>query len=426
MNNKTKKARQIGLSILKPSKKDLEHGLELHKDSIVWDSYGFVPNSAVDGDAIRKAAEEGASDIELIELTEEMRMMRHVIDKAERQEFKDAWEASGVTCVFQNAGTSSNAISQLIKRFAHFTYVSDMMRGYLNRSVIPVDIENTKKQKRHCLYLCTNGVPLSQQWNSVEEELSYIRIFFQLGCRMMHLTYNRRNQIGDGCGESANAGLSDFGRAVVREMNKVGVIVDVAHSGLQTSLEAAKVSEQPIVASHTTCLAVNEHCRAKSDKVIKEIANKNGYIGICCIPGFLGKSGDITALLDHIDYVAKKFGVDHVAIGTDAAYMSQNNEGEHFKTPKFYMSQDHGKVSLKNLKRRITRNPWWSFWPPGSLSSHAFSEKARLSLSWTNWPLFTVGLVQRGYSDNDIQKIIGGNVLRVSRAVLRGSLYEKK
>ena len=140
--------------------------------------------------------------------------------------------------------------------------------------------------------------------------MRYIRIFFQLGIRIMHLTYNRRNMIGDGCTEPANGGISDFGRAVVAEMNRVGVIVDVAHSGWQTSLEAAQASERPMVASHSGCCAVNIHDRCKPDEVIRAIVETAGYIGICAIPGFLGGSGDISALLNHVDYVAKNFGVD--------------------------------------------------------------------------------------------------------------------
>ena len=80
-----------------------------------------------------------------------------------------------------------------------------------------------------------------------------MRVFFQLGIRMMHVTYNRRNLLGDGCAEPANGGLSDLGRAAIAEMNRVGVIVDVAHSGWRTSLEAAKASQKPMVASHTVC-----------------------------------------------------------------------------------------------------------------------------------------------------------------------------
>jgi membrane dipeptidase len=186
-------------------------------------------------------------------------------------------------------------------------------------------------------------------------------------------------------------------------MNRVGVIVDVAHSGWRTSLEAAQVSERPMVASHSVCCALNVHHRGKPDEVIRAIADSGGYIGICCVPAFLGGSGDINALLDHIDHVAKTFGVDHVAIGTDVAY-SSSRSGEEY---------------AKILPRRRTRAGWEHFWPADDplYDPQWQQEHQRLSLAWTNWPLFTVGLVQRGYSDDDIQKILGGNVLRVARAV---------
>jgi len=209
--------------------------------------------------------------------------------------------------------------------------------------------------------------------------------------------------IGDGCAEPANAGLSDFGRAVVAEMNRVGVIVDVAHSGWQTSLEAAKISERPMVASHSGCATLNNHHRCKPDEVIRAIADTGGYIGICCIPAFLGGSGDINAMLDHIDYVVKNFGIDHVAIGTDVAYSSSETAQENRKIP----------------KRRSARSRWESLWLPNDFAPEWRQEHQRLSMAWTNWPVFTIGLVQRGYSDKDIQNILGGNVLRVARAALQ-------
>ena len=392
------------MSILKTSQREIEHGMELHKNSLVCESYGFAPRAAVDGDAVKAAIETGASEIELQDMIEDMGMTRCVTNPKEREEFIAAWEAAGVTCILQNAGEEGNSPLRLIKRLARFTYVTDMMRDFVQKAVTPDDIVAAKEQNRHCLYLISNGVPLPQDWISVEEELRYIRVFFQLGCRMMHLTYNRRNMIGDGCAEPANAGLSDFGRAVVAEMNRVGVIVDVAHSGWQTSLEAAQVSERPMVASHSGCAALNEHHRCKPDEVIRAIADTGGYIGICCIPAFLGGSGDINAMLDHIEYVVKNFGIDHVAIGTDVAYTSS------------VAGQENRKIS----KRRSSRSRWEALWLPNdSLFDPEWrQEHQRLSMAWTNWPVFTVGLVQRGYSDSDIQKILGGNVLRVARAVL--------
>ncbi len=97
--------------------------------------------------------------------------------------------------------------------------------------------------------------------------------------------------------------------------------------------------------------------------------------------------------------MVKKFGVDHVAIGTDVAYSSQQSSGEQKKVP----------------RTRRRRPDFRSLWPA---DDYVTTQTARESLAWTNWPLFTVGLVQRGYSDADIRKIIGGNILRVCRAAL--------
>lgn len=398
-NETIERARKTALDILKPSRRDLDHGLELHANSIVFDAYGFAPRAAIDGDAMRKAMEAGASEIELQDMHEDMTMTRAAVDPAERAEFLQAWKASGATCIFQNCGEEGNDPLVLLKRLARFTYLTDSIRDILRHAVFPDDVRQAKQDGAGCLYFSGNGVPLTQAWVSVEDELRYVRVFYQLGIRMMHVTYNRRNRLGDGCAEPANGGLSDFGRAAVDELNRVGVIVDVAHSGWQTSLEAAQRSSKPMVASHSTCGALYEHMRSKPDNVIRAIADTGGYIGICCISRFLRHSGDITALLDHIDHVVKKFGPDHVAIGTDVAYQSRHMARERAKLP----------------ARPKGRTRWAALWPPDN-----FKTTGRMiqSIVWTNWPLFTVGLVQRGHSDAVIQKIIGQNVLRVLEANL--------
>ncbi len=393
------RARQIGLALLDPTAAQIEHGLALHADSLVFDVYGFAPRAALDGDALRTLIEQGGSDAEVGDLREEMSMTRCVTDAAERAEFLQAWKAAGVTCIFQNAGEEGQDPLTLLKRLARFTYVTDMLRDSVSKAATPDDIVAAHQQNRACLYFTGNGVPLTQQWVSLPDELRYLRIFFQLGIRMMHLTYQRRNMIGDGCAEPGNAGLSDFGRFVVSEMNRTGVIVDVAHSGWRTSLEAAQVSERPMVASHTTCTALHRHIRSKPDDVIKAIADTGGLVGICCISRFLGGRGDINALLDHVDHVAQKFGVDHVAFGTDVAYTSRNAGAENKKIP----------------RRQRARTPWRSLWPADPFKVPA---DAAESIAWTNWPLFTIGLVQRGYTDDQIRQIIGGNMLRVARAAL--------
>lgn len=398
-NEKIRKARTLALSILKPTQKQIEHGLELHRESVVFDSYGFAPRCAIDGERMKRLLEQNPSAVEIQDLREDMMMTQCVVNEAERKEFEQAWEAAGVDCIFQNAGEEGQAPMRLIKRLARFTYVTDMMKDFIVKAATPAEIVAAKQAGKRALYLTGNGVPLTQDWVSVPDEMRYIRIFFQLGIRMMHMTYNRRNMIGDGCAEPANAGLSDFGKSVVKELNRVGVIADIAHSGWQTSLETAQESDRPMVASHSCCADLHRHIRAKPDNVIRAIADTGGYVGIACIPAFLGGDGDISVMLNHIAHIRNKFGSRHVAIGTDVAYTSRNASAE----------------AKKAGRGPRSRTQWRSLWPPGSLTP---KPQASLSMSWTNWPLFTIGMVQRGFKDDEIRQIIGGNVMRVSKAVL--------
>ncbi|MEQ1860765.1 MAG: membrane dipeptidase [Chthoniobacteraceae bacterium] len=406
-NDVIDRAREVALGILKPTPAQLERALELHKASLVFDSYGFAPRAAIDAERINEAVQTGASAGELGDLREELSMTRMATDARERKEFLDAFHAAGVTCIFQNAGEEGSDPMRLIKRLARFTYATDLLRPELSKAVRPDDIEAAKRAGKLCLYLTGNGVPLPQRWESTRDELGFIRIFHQLGIRMMHLTYNRRNPIGDGAGEPHDGGLSDFGHAVVTEMNRLGVIVDVAHSGWKTALDGAKASRKPMVASHTTAAGLYRHFRGKPDDAIRAICDTGGLVGMCCIPRFLGGKGDIGALLDHIDYVAKKFGVEHVAIGTDVSYVSRFEKEERAKIKR----RADGSMPLGTSAR------WEHLWPKDDFQTTPEMDQ---SVAWTNWPLFTTGLVQRGYSDDDIRKIVGGNVMRVARANFDG------
>lgn len=391
--------RKAALDILKPSAKDLQHGLELHAQSVVLDTYGFGPGAAVDNAVLAKVIGSGASDQEITDAREDMAMTRFVTDPAERQEYETAWAAAGVTCIVRNSGEEGSDPLRLMKRLARWVYVTDHLREKFPKAVKAGDIVAAKKAGHQAIMMTTNGVPLVQQWVNTRDELRYIRVFAELGVRMMHITYNRQNPLGGGCGEASDGGLTDFGRMAVAELNRQGVLPDVSHSGLKTSFDTAKVSQKPMVASHSVAAAVNQHIRAKTDEVIKAIVNTGGLIGICCINGFLGRGNDINAFLDHIDHVAKKFGVDHVGIGTDVGYSSTLRPND-----------------AKLPTRPLSRVRWEALWPPGSQGGGTKDPRAQASIAWTNWPIFTVGLVQRGYSDADIQKIIGGNMLRVLKA----------
>ena len=387
------KNRNIALQMLKPSAKDLEHGLELHKNSLVFDAYGFMP--LVGG---RSAREEelianGASRDEVNFASEMHHMVEGFHDPQMRKLLRETWEYGGVDCIFQNCGEESNDVERLIKRLGNYTRTIDYCTEVYERCPFVDRLEGIRSRGNKALYITTNGVPVSSKFVSAEENLHLVETFFNLGVRMMHMTYNRRNLMGDGCAEEANGGLSHFGRMTVAEMNRVGVIPDVAHSGQRTSLETALCSTKPVVASHTVAGHFSTHYRGKCDEVIEAIKKTNGYVGICAYPAFLQQQKNINTFLDHIDYVAKTFGVDHVAIGTDRG-----------STLSEY-------VWTENMPRY--RKNWEQYWRVPGAGDNEPDNFA--SLAWTNWPLFTVGLVMRGYSDSDIQKIIGGNVVRVCK-----------
>ncbi|MCW0219826.1 MAG: dipeptidase [Prosthecobacter sp.] len=398
------KPREIALGLLKPTQAQIERAWELHFGSVVFESYGFAPRFAVDGEKINEAIREGASSAELADLRESMTMSRGTSNERERQEFFQAFHAAGVTCVFQNAGEEGNDPLRLIKRLAHFTKATDGMKPALSKVTTAEEIRALKKAGQVGLCFTGNGVPLHMDWESVRDELRYVRIFHELGIRMMHLTYNRRNPMGDGAGEPHDGGLSDFGHAAVTEMNKLGVIVDVAHSGWQTAEDAAKASTKPMVASHTSCAAVYKHFRGKPDTAIRAICDTDGLVGMCCIPRFLGGKGDITALMDHLDHVIKTFGPQYAAIGCDISYTSRFEKEERAKI----LRRPDGSSPLGGAEDR-----WEHLWPKDDFVT---TPQAEQSIAWTNWPLFTLGMIMRGHSDETIQKVLGGNMLRVLKA----------
>lgn len=403
-NEAIDKPREIAINLLNPTQAQLERAWELHFGSIVFESYGFAPRTAIDGDAYKAAFLGGATQETLNDLRESMSMNGQLRSEREHKEFFDAFHAAGVTCIFQNAGEEGSDPLRLIKRLAHFTKALDGLNPTLRKVTRASDLEAIKKANNVSLCLTTNGVPLRQEWESVKDELRLISIFHELGIRMMHLTYNRRNPIGDGAGEPHDGGLSDFGHSVVAEMNRLGVIVDVAHSGWKTSLDGAKASSKPMVASHSACADLYKHFRSKPDEVIKAIADTGGYIGICCISRFLGGKGDITSMMDHLDHVIKKFGADHAAIGTDVAYVSRFDREERAKSPR----RPDGSSAFGGKA-----DQWEHLWPRDDYKTDPNAER---SIAWTNWPLFTLGMVMRGHTDDAIRKVLGGNVMRVLKA----------
>lgn len=161
------------------------------------------------------------------------------------------------------------------------------------------------------------GVNL-QNTLQLDRDLSRVGSLYDLGVRHMLLAYQTRNFVADGCAEVSDAGLSNFGRQVVGEMNRVGMIVDCSHTGRRSSLEAMELSERAPIFSHSNAYCVCPHIRNIHDDQIRACADRKGVIGVVGIGAFMGDAQARTeSLFRHIDYIATLVGPQHVGLGTD-------------------------------------------------------------------------------------------------------------
>ena len=152
----------------------------------------------------------------------------------------------------------------------------------------------------------------------VHDDLDRLEVLRDLGVRHMLLAYQVRNRAADGCAEPANAGLSLFGRELVRKMNDVGIVVDGSHVGKRSSLDAIEISQTPVIFSHSGIKAICDHIRNVDDEQVRKCAEAGGVIGIVGIGAFLGDPEATPAtVFRHIDHVVQLVGPDHAGIGTD-------------------------------------------------------------------------------------------------------------
>jgi len=336
-----------------------------------------------------------------------MRIEELVKNPKAREEYAEIWKRSGVTCMFRTLGHGQSILAGelggVFKAMARYTYLTDKLGDIITKATRVEDVKRAKRVGKHCLMWNFNTPQALGGGVDVEEELDWLNWMYMFGVRMMGLTYNLRNFVGDGCTERYDSGLSYFGLRVVERMNELGILVDTAHCGHQTTLDAVEASKDPVVASHSGCRSVYDHPRSKTDEEIKAIAESGGYIGIYTVPTFIAEMGNIKDFLDHIDYAIKLVGADHVGIGTDTGYTNPPPE------------------SLTEVYRRAPPQPgvrFWVGWRPEHRAGVPPHELSRVSLAWLNWPYYTIGLFSRGYSDQEIQKIIGGNFLRVVERVV--------
>lgn len=205
---------------------------------------------------------------------------------------------------------------------------------------------------------------------ALEGDLAVLRMYFRLGVRLLTLTWNRRNALAEGWKEArSGGGLSTLGVEAVQEMNRLGMLVDVAHLSPAGVRDVLAVSQKPVVASHANARAVWDHPRNLSDEQVRGIAEKGGLIGVNFVPNFVGAPGEATLarLLDHIEHLVKVGGEDLVALGSDYDGFGFGGPAEGF----------HDLPDVSHL------------------------------------PRLTEAMLQRGLGERLVEKVLGENFLRV-------------
>lgn len=223
----------------------------------------------------------------------------------------------------------------------------------------------------------------------LDDDLDNLAVLADLGVRTLLPTYNHANRAGGGCLDVHDAGLSAWGRSLVRVLNDVGIVPDGSHCSARTGLDMCDISTGPVIYSHSCMNAIWEHPRNITDDQARACAGTGGVIGITGVGIFLGpNTPTLEAMTRHLEYAIDLVGIDHVGISSDFSF------------------------DYADFVAELTRNP------------HMFDE------SYTRWgpiqwmppeTLLTIGehLSQRGWTNIDIQAVLGGNFLRVARSAWR-------
>jgi membrane dipeptidase len=245
------------------------------------------------------------------------------------------------------------------------------------------DIRRAKREGKFAVFFTIENS------EHIYRDLDRINVLHGLGVRSQMLSYNKMSFVGNGLVESTakTFGLTDFGHEYIARINEVGMIIDATHSGSQTTIEAAKVSKAPILLSHTGARALHDTARLATDQVMHAVAEEGGLVGVHAGPNILSndKKQGVATVVDHIDYIAKLVGIDHVGLGTDNQFGSKQTQNKFVKSENTTTSSYIGNaveymegIADPSQERNLTRE-----------------------------------LVRRGYSDGEVEKVIGLNALRV-------------
>lgn len=283
--------------------------------------------------------------------------------------------AANCTCsVWEDFPTSMKALAQWKTWFREHADILLQVRA-------TADIARAKREGKV-------GIILGwQNATGFGDHLPHVAVYHELGLRVVQLTYNTATTVGCGCYESHDGGLTDFGRDLVAEMNRVGILVDLSHVGPRTSADAIAHSKKPVAYTHCLPAALKAHPRNKSDEQLRAIVAKGGFVGVTMFPPFLRRGADSTLddVVESIEYVVNLVGEDQVGIGTD---MTQGHGEDFFR----YITRDKGDGRTLTAFGALTL-------PPGFTRLEEF-------------PNLTAALERRGWPERRVRKIMGENWVR--------------
>jgi membrane dipeptidase len=289
----------------------------------------------------------------------------------------------GITAFHNSVGVGGpNAYDEALEFISAWSGFAGRNSDVFSLVGVASDLDHAKAKHKIAVIM---GLQNAEQFREAKD----VKAFHQLGLRCAQLTYNSQNLIGSGSTERVDGGISDYGIEVIKAMNEVGMLIDVSHSGDKTTLDAIELSPRPIAFTHSNCRALNNHPRLKTDEAIQKLARKGGVMGITGVRNFVKDREPTTVedVVDHIDHVVELAGIEHVGIGTDSDLMGY----DHMQPDQY--------AKLKAAYK----------------ASYAFRDK--IDTDGFNHPKkiydLTDALLRRGYSDSNIQAVLGGNFRRL-------------
>jgi membrane dipeptidase len=320
-------------------------GRELLTSSVIWDNHGCMP-LRIDGDFLPQL---------------------------------ERYREAGVTVASINIGFADIPWTDHLR-------VLSFMRRWISQRPATYRLISSVDDVYQCKQDGKLGVTFDVEGMSpVAENIHLVQTFYELGVRWMLIAYNRNNAAGGGCLDTEDGGLTDTGRSIIDEMERVGMVLCLSHAGARTAVEALDYSRNPPIFSHSNPFGDNPHPRNISDDLMRACARKGGVVGLSGIGPFLGTNGDLVDhLLRQLRYVIDLIGTDHVGLGLD--YVFDRTELEQF----------------------VSQNP--SLFPTGvgdgmrTIEPEAFESIAE-------------GLAKSNFTDSQILGVLGDNWLRIARRV---------